>query len=167
MGNNKSVQSKQSNKKIYISLGILVALLAGFFAVKGFSGGGETVEASTDLVIPKAEVSETARYYPYKAGKTNMEVIALKASDGSVRTAFNTCQVCYDSGRGYYKQQGDTLVCQNCGNKFKLDQVEKVKGGCNPVPITKENKTEDGANITISKAFLEQGKELFGNWKKQ
>lgn len=58
-------------------------------------------------------------------------------------------------------------VCQNCGNRFELDQIEKIKGGCNPVPITEENKTDDGEYIVISKDFLEQNKELFSNWKKQ
>lgn len=52
-----------------------------------------------------------------------MEVIAVKDSGGTVRTAFNTCQVCYSSGKGYYKQKGDKLVCQNCGNAFTMDQV--------------------------------------------
>lgn len=94
-----------------------------------------------------------------------MEVVALKASDGTIKTAFNTCQVCFDSGRGYYKQEGDVLVCQNCGNRFQADQVEQVKGGCNPVPIMKENKTDDGTNITISQDFLKQNKDLFANWK--
>ena len=95
-----------------------------------------------------------------------MEIIALKAPDGTIRTAFNTCQVCYDSGRGYYVQEGDVLVCQNCGNRFSADQVELVKGGCNPVPILAENKTDNGATITIPKDFLEQNKDLFGNWRK-
>ena len=45
-----------------------------------------------------------------------MEIVAVKALDGSIRTAFNTCQVCYNSGRGYYQQEGNELVCQNCGN---------------------------------------------------
>lgn len=29
-----------------------------------------------------------------------------------IRTAFNTCQVCYSSGKGYYVQSGNVLVCQ-------------------------------------------------------
>jgi len=95
-----------------------------------------------------------------------MEVLAVKASDGTIRTALNTCQVCFASGKGYYKQQGDELICQNCGNRFKIDQIEKIRGGCNPVPITKENKTEDEESIIISQAFMEEHKELFRNWKK-
>jgi len=40
-----------------------------------------------------------------------MEVLALKAKDRTIRTALNTCQVCYASGKGYYVQEGDVLVC--------------------------------------------------------
>ena len=35
---------------------------------------------------------------------TWLEVLAVKAPDGTIRTAFNTCQVCYGSGRGLYRQ---------------------------------------------------------------
>jgi len=62
-------------------------------------------------------------------------------------------------------QEGDVLVCQNCGNRFSMDQVEIVKGGCNPVPITDENKTVDDKNITISKDVLVQATTIFENWK--
>jgi hypothetical protein len=30
----------------------------------------------------------------------------------------------------------------------------------------KENKTDDGTNIIISQAFMEENKGLFGNWRK-
>lgn len=124
-----------------------------------------TASTSADLIIVKSDIS-TSKFYPYKIGNTNMEIIALKASDGTIRTAFNTCQVCFSSGKGYYKVVGDTLVCQNCGNVFKFDQVEKQRGGCNPVPILAENKIDDGTKITISQTYLEQSKQIFANWKK-
>ena len=94
-----------------------------------------------------------------------MEVIAVKATDGTVRTALNTCQVCFDSGRGYYVQQGDTVVCQNCGNIFKIDDIQVIKGGCNPVPIMEEDKIEDAENITIASSYLSANKEYFTYWK--
>ncbi len=135
---------------------------------------GETAEApsnadipsNVDLKILKSDISDKAKFYPYKAGDTYMELLAIKATDGSIRTALNTCQVCFDSGRGYYEQQGDKLVCQNCGNVFSVDDVEVVRGGCNPVPVMQENKTEDGENITIKKEFLEANKDLFADWKR-
>lgn len=122
--------------------------------------------SNTDLIILKSEVSETAKFYPYKADNVYMEVIAVKAKDGTIRTALNTCQVCYASGKGYYKQKGDALVCQNCGNVFNIDQVEKMKNGCNPVPATNEDKKDDGNNIVISKTFMQENKNLFAKWSK-
>lgn len=168
--NKKSVK-KKSGRNLLISVGFLVIVAAFFFTVKGLTGTkpdtqSETAQQGTDVLIAKSEITETAKFIPYNAGGTNMELIAVKAPDGTIRTALNTCQVCYDSGRGYYVQEGDELVCQNCGNRFKISQVEKQKNGCNPVPVLDENKTDDGTTITVSKDFLLQSKSLFENWKK-
>ncbi len=118
------------------------------------------------VTIDKDSVTEEALFIPYRSGDIDMEVIAIRASDGTVRTAFNTCQVCFDSGYGYYEQEGDVLVCQNCGNRFGVDQVEVTKGGCNPVPIFEDQKTETDDTITISDDVLAEYKTLFSNWKK-
>ena len=118
------------------------------------------------VTIDKDSVTEEALFIPYRSGDTDMEVIAIRASDGTVRTAFNTCQVCFDSGRGYYEQDGDMLVCQNCGNRFGVDQVEVAKGGCNPVPIFEDQKTETDDTIAISDDVMAEYKTLFSNWKK-
>jgi uncharacterized membrane protein len=117
------------------------------------------------LVIPTAEVTAKAKFYPVTVDGTAMEIIAVKAPDGTIRTAFNTCQVCYDSGRGYYKQSGSRLICQNCGNQFTMDRVEVQSGGCNPWPIFKQNKTVTDESISISYDFLKQSAQIFENWK--
>jgi len=163
----KAQAAQKTKKKAFVLASVIAVLVIGFIIIKiGPDGADTTGTKSGDLKILKSDISETVKFYPYKAGRTNMEVLAVKASDGTIRTAFNTCQVCFGSGRGYYKQQGDELVCQNCGNRFRLDQIEKIKGGCNPVPIMKENKTEDEENIIISQAFMEENKGLFGNWRR-
>jgi uncharacterized membrane protein len=74
--------------------------------------------------------------------------------------------VCYRSGRGWYTVQGDSVVCNNCGNRFKIAQIELIKGGCNPVPITPDLKTENADSIVISKDLMEEAKFLFLKWKK-
>lgn len=145
----------------------LLVLTSGAFILPNIFGKTATpAVTSPDLKIRKSTVTSTARFYPYKTGNTYLEVLAVKANDGTIRTALNTCQVCYDSGRGYYRQEGDELVCQNCGNRFNIDDVEVVRGGCNPVPIMKENKTDDGQNIIISDSFLSKNQFYFTRWKK-
>ena len=121
--------------------------------------------ASKDLVIPVSGISAQATFYPMTVNGTKLEVLAVKAPDGTIRTAFNTCQVCYSSGRGYYKQEGNVLVCQNCGNRFNMSDVEVSKGGCNPVPIFDKETTMTETSITISGNYLMQATKIFQNWK--
>lgn len=121
--------------------------------------------AAEGLLIQKKDVTRVATFYPYQAGGQYMEVLAVKAGDGSIRTALNTCQVCFDSGRGYYQQDGDYLICQNCQNKFHIDQVGLVKGGCNPVAIMEENKQDTGPSILIPKSYLDSQSHYFSKWK--
>ena len=124
-----------------------------------------TIAPGESLVIPTANIFTDASFFPVEVDGTAMEVVAVRDSAGNIRTAFNTCQVCYDSGRGYYVQSGDYLICQNCGNRFAMDQVEIESGGCNPWPIFDENKTETEDEISISYDFLVEAQGIFANWK--
>jgi hypothetical protein len=119
-----------------------------------------------DIVILLSDVTETASFYPTTVGGVDLEVLAIKAPDGTVRTAFNTCQVCFNSGRGYYVQEGDNLVCQNCGNQFAASRVEIESGGCNPVPIFEGDKVTDDTTITIPANYLREAQGLFEDWKR-
>ena len=124
------------------------------------------IEKGDSLIIKTEDLSEDAAFYPIEVDGTEMEVIAVKDAEGTIRTAFNTCQICYDSGNGYYKQEGDKLVCQNCGNSFTMDQVGETAGGCNPYPILDDDKTVTEDEIQISYDFLKESSDIFANWKR-
>ena len=57
-------------------------------------------------------------------------------------------------------------MCQNCGNVFNIDDIEVIKGGCNPIPVMTDVKNEDGEFITISGEFLTANAEYFKDWKR-
>ena len=83
-----------------------------------------------------SELSEKIQIYSFTLDGLNMEVLAAKDADGTVRTAFNTCQVCDEGSRkAYFQEEGDHVVCQNCGNSFSKEDVGVLSGGCNPYPI--------------------------------
>jgi uncharacterized membrane protein len=147
-------------------IGKMVTVLLFVTAAAFAADGDRQPVVDRDLVITLSEVSSTAQFYPVVIDGVGMEVLAVQAPDGTIRTAFNTCQSCYASGRGYYKQNGNVLVCQNCGKRFRLTQVEVSSGGCNPVPIFPANKTQDSEKIVISRAYLAQAKQIFARWKK-
>jgi uncharacterized membrane protein len=121
---------------------------------------------NNDVVINISDITENALFYPVKIDDVIIEIIAVKAPDGTIRTAFNTCQVCYSSGKGYFVQNGTLLVCQNCGRRFRMSQVETESGGCIPMPITKENKTITEKQIIIKKEFIKEYKTFFEYTKK-
>lgn len=141
---------------------ILAALLL-------LSGCGKQETAAdpvdTDLVIPVSELSETIRIYPVTVDGLQMEVLAAKDSDGTVRTAFNTCQVCNGSRKAYFAEEGDHVVCQNCGNSFGREDVGGLSGGCNPYPIFAEDRQDSEDSVRISYDYLSSASGLFERWK--
>jgi uncharacterized membrane protein len=139
-----------------------VAVLAVVFAIPKV---GDYIDEDGNIAISIDAISETAAFYPITIDGTDMEVLAVRASDGTIRTAFNTCQVCYDSGRGYYEQSGGELVCQNCGNRFDMSMVGVLAGGCNPWPIFDGDRTVTDEYLTIPREFLVGSREIFSGWK--
>ncbi|MFH1156161.1 MAG: DUF2318 domain-containing protein [Pseudomonadota bacterium] len=88
--------------------------------------------------IPVNEVNDGKAHYFNVTADDGVLVsfFALKSSDGIMRTAIDSCDVCYRSGKGYV-QDGDFMVCTNCGIKFASNRINEVKGGCNPAPLNR------------------------------
>ena len=141
-------------------------ILAALLLLSG-CGKQETAAdpVATDLVIPVSELSETIRIYPVTVDGLQMEVLAAKDSDGTVRTAFNTCQVCNGSRKAYFAEEGDHVVCQNCGNSFSREDVGVLSGGCNPYPIFAEDRQDSEDSVRISYDYLSSASGLFERWK--
>lgn len=174
MANQKTSKKKKSNRVWILAAAAAVVICLVLVLIPKENGGedpaasgGQTLvlEAGESLVIPVGDITETASFYPVEVDGTQMEVLAVRDSQGTIRTAFNTCQICYGSGRGYYVQEGNALVCQNCGNRFTIDQVEVETGGCNPWPIFDADKTETADSISISYDFLNESRAIFARWK--
>ena len=151
---------------------VLVAALAVILVPK-LSGSSDTaaqerdvLEHGSDLIIQTEEIGTEASYFDYDADGTTVQAFAVRASDGTVRLALNTCQVCNGSPYAYFEQDGDDFVCQNCGNRFASIDVGRVSGGCNPVPITEEIYTVQDGTIAVPASFLEENASRFTNWKK-
>jgi len=60
--------------------------------------------------------------------------LAMKTTDGKIRTALDACEICGAFG---YIQEGENLSCLNCSaeiNPFTMGN----SGGCNPIPLDSE-----------------------------
>ena len=109
--------------------------------------GGLITPTNGKLEIPIAGISDgKAHHFQAKASDgTMVTFFVLKSADGILRAAIDACDVCYRSGLGYY-QEGDNMVCKNCGQKFASNKINVIKGGCNPAPL---NRTVTGDQLVI------------------
>jgi uncharacterized membrane protein len=118
-----------------------------------------------NILINSDQITEVATFYNYEFEGVTIQLIAVRASDGTVRVVFNTCQSCNPDKNAYFIQEGDYIVCQTCGTRIKIDDIGFKGVGCSPFYIPDEHKTSDGSNIIISKQYIESFKEKFENWK--
>ncbi len=140
---------------IAIAIGVvLIAVAVAYFLGTQNSNDGTAIAKGprivngTAVVFPAAMFSDgMARHFEYVDGDRTIRYFILKSSDGVLRAAFDACDVCWPAGKGYY-QEGDEMVCRNCGRKFASVLVNEVKGGCNPAPL-KRQLNEDKLVIQI------------------
>lgn len=98
-----------------------------------------------------------AHYYTYMHEGRPIEFFILKSKDGVVRAAFNACDVCFPAKKGY-RQEGDMMVCNNCGRRFPANQINVVQGGCNPSPL---RRTIEGDQLIIQVEDIVTGLSYF------
>ena len=148
-------------KQIVVSLVVLGGILAGVVSVFAFSlGKYEKVKISGGVVIiPANKLADgKAHFYKFEDSGKEITFFAAKAADGSIKTAFDACDSCYKSKKGY-EQQGDKMNCKNCNQKFAIDRLgPNATGGCNPGYLPHQ---QSGANITISVNDLKGGARYF------
>lgn len=65
-----------------------------------------------EITHPVSSFSDgKARYFQHKTNDGyTIRYFVIKSSDGIIRAAFDACDVCFQSGRGYY--QKDDFMCQ-------------------------------------------------------
>ena len=139
------------HRKLTLTILVLIITAVVISGCSGSGSGGKSVGLLTPtngkLEIPVASVSDgKAHHYQVKASDGNVVTFfVLKSADGILRAAIDACDVCYRSGLGYY-QEGDNMVCKNCGQKFASNKINVIKGGCNPAPL---NRTVVGDKLVI------------------
>jgi uncharacterized membrane protein len=151
-----------NNKKPVVWAGIVtLVLLVGAVSVLAFSlGKYEKVKVSDGVAtIPVAKLADgKAHFYKFEDGGKEIAFFAAKAADGSIKTAFDACDSCYKSKKGY-EQQGDKMNCKNCNQKFAINRLgPNATGGCNPGYLPHQL---NGDSVSISVNDLKGGARYF------
>lgn len=144
-----------NNKKYFSAVAFLLLLL-----VYGFSWGKYTSVSPEGSVVKlaKSEVSDgKAHYFSVKIDGKIIKFFLLMDNAGIIRAAFDACDVCYPAKKGY-RQEGDFMVCNNCGQKFHESRINEVRGGCNPSPLDRK---VEGGTVIINVSDLKKGSLYF------
>jgi len=140
---------------------VIGALLIGAISVSAFSlGRYEKVKVSGGIAtIPVSKLADgKAHFYKFEDGGKEIAFFAIKTADGSYKTAFDACDACFKSRKGY-EQQGDKMNCKNCNQKFAVNRLgPNATGGCNPGYLPHQL---NGSTISISVNDLKGGARYF------
>jgi uncharacterized membrane protein len=161
-----------TDRKIRWGIGVGIVLLAGF-AITAHAGwfdgflkrspaeaakAAGVVETANEVKIPLNSLdSGKTLFLVHPREGRDLFYFALKSSDGVYRAAFDACDVCFRANRGY-RQEGDLMVCNQCGQTFPSVKINEVKGGCNPAPLARKVKD---LYLVIQKSDIAAGKDYF------
>lgn len=172
---NQSFEEKQSAKKAtvlgvgekrknllpFILVPICVGLLlfAGINLYTKMGNSSQAVALGKEIKHPVSLFQDgKARHFQIDIGDgISVRYFVIKSSDGVLRAAFDACDVCWYSKKGYY-QEGDYMVCRNCGKRFASIKVNELRGGCNPAPLERE---VVGENLVIQVKSILEGRKYF------
>jgi len=96
-------------------------------------------------------------YYEMDFNGKMAKFFVIKSVDGVIRAAFDACDVCFPEKKGY-RQEGEYVVCNNCGQRFHATKINEVKGGCNPAPLNREY---DNSYVSIKLPDIQAGLNYF------
>ncbi|SDB26599.1 Predicted membrane protein [Desulfonatronum thiosulfatophilum] len=167
-GGSAGGSSAQKSRK-FIVLGCV--LIVAFAVLLLFAHSGPQDKAATaatpvpvvpmdgELVHAAATLSDgRARHYVLEtADGVGIRYFVLQASDGTVRTAFDACDACWQANMGYV-QDGEVMICRNCNMRFPTRVIGEVRGGCNPTPLA--SVVREG-NIVIRESDVLEGRPYF------
>lgn len=143
---------------VLAALVLAVSFAGNAHALFGF-GKYSSLEAEGGVVtIPIEDVNDgKAHYYVFEKDGFEVKFFLLKSGDGVIRAAFDACDVCFREKKGY-SQDGEFMVCNNCGMRFHSSRINEVKGGCNPSPL---KRSYDDKAVTIEVRDIMAGRGYF------
>ncbi len=111
-----------------------------------------------EVRVPLADLDDkTPHFYLYQTSGKDIRFFLLRDAEGGVRAALDACHNCFRAKRGY-RQEGNTVICNNCGMSFKYENIGIVTGGCNPIPLSRKIA---GQVVVLKVKDLEAGAKFF------
>jgi high-affinity iron transporter len=141
-----------------VSMAVIVLISAEFVYSRVARAASPPIPvAITDGVVqlPVAQLQDHKLHlYQLSVGGAEVRFIAILDAGDIVRVGLDACEIC--GTQGYY-QQGQNVVCRNCGSAIYIPTIGNA-GGCNPIHL--DYLVQD-QTLIISQAALEGAAKVF------
>jgi high-affinity iron transporter len=106
------------------------------------------VAQNGQVTIPLSELTDASlHFFTSDVNNTVIRFLVIHQTNGDYAVALDACQICGTAG---YRQDGQNVVCRNCGATIYIPSIGE-KGGCNPIPV--KARVEGGA-VTVDLSAL-------------
>ncbi len=89
--------------------------------------------------------------FSYAQGSTKVPLLAYVGPDGELVVAVRMCEPCRSES---FHIEGDEIVCDTCGSRWKIQDLQGVSGGCTAYPPEKLSAQESNGRLVISEETL-------------
>ena len=124
-----------------------------FLTMRDTSRRGGPVPATTvqsdggTIRVPLEQMADgKAHFFSYAAGDIAARFFVIKTGDRTYHAALDACEACYAARKGYV-QRGQAVVCNECGRRYRTDEIDDGPGQCVPVSLPWQ---VDGADLVIA-----------------
>ncbi len=106
------------------------------------------VAQNGQVVIPLSELTDASlHFFTADVNNTVIRFLVIHQTNGDYAVALDACQICGTAG---YRQDGQNVVCRNCGATIYVPSIGD-KGGCNPIPVKAR---VEGGVVTVDLSAL-------------
>ncbi len=124
---------------------VVLSLTAEFVyarAMNAPSPARALVAEENQVRIALADLQDASvHFYTAQVSDSVIRFLIIHQPNGNYAAALDACQICGTAG---YKQEGQNVVCRNCGATIYLPSIGET-GGCNPLPV--QSRVEAGEVI--------------------
>jgi uncharacterized membrane protein len=101
-----------------------------------------------EVEIPLSDLTDSSlHYFTARVGNDTVRFLVIHKTNGDYATALDACQICGAKG---YRQEGQNVVCRNCGAVIYIPSIGE-KGGCNPIQLKSR---VEGGEVIVNLADL-------------
>jgi high-affinity iron transporter len=132
---------------------VVLSLAAEFVYARAMNAPSEAKMLAGEngqVRIPLSELNDSSlHYYAADVDNTVIRFLVIHRMNGDYATALDACQIC---GRQGYRQEGQNVICRNCGAAIYIPSIGQ-SGGCNPIGVKSR---VEGGDVIVDLSALTQ-----------